>query len=204
MPNERLCRYCLKELPPLHVGRGRQRQFCNDTCRVMKGYRNRNGVTTNRQRLLKHLGREYRPRVMSEPEKAWLAAMIDGEGCILLVQNCRRGTTRRYVFPSISVANTNAKLIERVREVVGHLDTRVQTRDRSQLRNKTIQHVFVNRIAMADVLEAIKPYLIAKVRQAELVIEFCREHDTMPCKTAPLDRWFEMHAECASLNKRGL
>ena len=169
----------------------------------MKGYRNRNGVTTNRQRLLKHLGREYRPRVMSEPEKAWLAAMIDGEGSISLILHRRKGTGRTYVFPVVTVNNTDVRLINRCVEIVGeHL--RIQKRDRSAIRCKLMMTVHLNRVSMADVLEAVRPYLIAKGEQADLVIGFCRTHDDLPCKTPPLDQFYEAQKRCMALNKRGL
>src|SRR5437868_1602334 len=99
------CRHCGVELPPPHPGKGRQKQFCSDTCRVKFAYRRKLGVTTNRQRLERMLTTPYATPELEVGDAKWLAAMIDGEGFISL--NChertRKGNTTAYFFPIVGV-----------------------------------------------------------------------------------------------------
>lgn len=204
MKSPKQCRYCGRELPPEHVGRGRQKQFCNDTCRVMKGYRNRNGVTTNREKRLRVLKSPYVPPVLTEVNKAWLAAMIDGEGSVSFLINQKSSGTRRFYYaPTVTFNNTDMRLVMRFRELVGERCTTVQER-LSTGNFKTRYTVKVARMALIDLLTAIMPYLIAKQRQAAIVLEFCEIHDALPCKTTPLEKFAEMWAETRALNKRGV
>ncbi len=50
--------------------------------------------------------------MIKETDKAWLAGIMDGEGCISLI---RRHT---YYVPSVKIANTNEKLIQRCKEIL--------------------------------------------------------------------------------------
>lgn len=198
------CLYCGAELPAPHVGRGKQKQFCGDNCRVKLGYRRKYGVTTNRQRL-----ERLKPYVgalsLEETGKAWLAAFIDGEGWIGIVKHQKKtGTKRWYYKPALAVANTNPALIQHVVALLGAERTRLQHRQIRKRRCKAVSWVFVERLYVSDVLRAIMPYLIAKRQQGEIVIQFCDTHDALPVRTSPLDAFETMHAELRVLNKRGV
>ena len=186
----------------MHDGKGRQKQFCNDNCRVKLGYRRKHGVTTNRERLERrtpYIG----PPTLSEPEKAWLAAMFDAEGWIGLGKQQKKNGHCWYYFGGVNpISNTNPALINRVVELLGKERTRTQSR-KLHGNFKAIQNVLVERLYMSDVLQLVRPYLIAKGRQADIVIEFCTTHDALPVRTSPLDQFEKLHLECRALNKRG-
>ena len=196
------CGHCGVSLPPAHPGRGRQKQFCTDNCRVKAGYRRKYGVTTNRERLLRIAG-DYEPASMTEPQKAWLAAMVDGEGFISINHHKNDRDDRGSFFPVIGVCNSNKLLLQEVRGIVGQGYTMVRWR-RAHQNQKAVGTVTIGRVAMQDVLLAILPYMIAKRRQAELAIEFCRIHDDLPVRTQPLEQFATMHREARLLNKRGV
>lgn len=148
----------------------------------------------------------YRKHEFTEPEKAWLAAMIDAEGSIIMMRSERtkNGFTRWYCAPGLAViTNTNLQLIARVKAILQNRYVRVQTRI-LKLPRKRCYIVFVERIAIADVLEALLPYLVAKRQQAKILIEFCRAHDVLAVRTPPLDRFEAMWLEMKALNKRGV
>lgn len=65
-------------------------------------------------------------RVMSEPERAWLAAAIDGEGCV--------GYARGY--PRITIVNTDLNFLERARDFVGAGQIRGRRREKSHHRSQ--------------------------------------------------------------------
>ena len=201
MKSPKECRYCGRELPPEHVGRGRQKQFCNDNCRVKLGYRRKFGVTTNYERRMRRLKKPYGIPQWSEAEKAWLAMAIDGEGSVSFIRTQKRNRTGYYYHPTVTFNNTDLRLIERF-EYLAQVTTRQRIESRGNF--KARYTVKVERVAMVALLQAILPYLIAKKRQAEIVIAFCEKHNQLPVRTPPLDEFESMWAEARALNKRGV
>lgn len=108
---------------------------------------------------------------MKETDKAWLAGIIDGEGCISLF---RRST---YYVPSVKIANTNEKLINRCKEILEEVGIEYYIRysDRGERKNAkpAWELVLESRPRVVAVLELILPYLVSKDEQAKLVLDWC-------------------------------
>jgi hypothetical protein len=198
---------CGKPLPPPHWGRGKQKEFCNATCRAMLRYWKKFNPATNGSRLVKqHLnrfGQEYVPAEISDVQAAWLAAAIDSEGFISLNVHQRKGQSVQHFFPVLGVCNNDSRYIGRVAEWVGAEVTTIRER-KTPMGYRTLKVITVSRIAIAGVLERVKPFLIVKQRQAEIVIQFCRAHDDLKVRAA-YPEWFrDAFDEMRQLNKRGL
>jgi len=108
---------------------------------------------------------------MKETEKAWLAAMIDGEGCISI--RCGKAQRTQRVSASyggvLVIGNTCRALLERCVEItgVGH----IHTMKRQSERHKVCYQWNLGSKQTVDVLHQVHPYLIAKQRQADVVFQ---------------------------------
>jgi hypothetical protein len=107
--------------------------------------------------------------LITETDRAYLAGIIDGEGCIGVAY--RRVKGKRYITPTLQVNNTRQELLEWLYERYGggvyhRTDTR-PTRKPSWLWS----------VAGQKALTAIRdayPYLLLKVDQADIVLAIKR------------------------------
>lgn len=107
-----------------------------------------------------------------ELEMAWMAGIVDGEGCITISKQRREGRPSLAFRTSITISNTNLKLLEPfVKWWGGGIYSPRQAN--SKWRQTFTWHCS-NGVAV-KFLESIMPYLKGKRRQAELVLEF--EHN---------------------------
>ena len=121
---------------------------------------------------------------MKETDKAWLAGIIDGEGCISLF---RRST---YYVPSVKIANTNEKLINRCKEILDSagIEYSVRYSDRGERKNaKPAWEICLeSRPRVVAILTLIFPYLVSKDEQAKLVLNWCSKSKRKPEETKAL------------------
>jgi hypothetical protein len=115
-------------------------------------------------------------------EKAYIAGIIDGEGCIGLFKNKDISYKRGYSYSVITqIAVTDKKLINWIFKKIksGH---RYSSNTNPQ-KHKTI---FVIRFSVNDskiLLKLIKPYLIIKKKQADILLRFIsRKQQARGCK----------------------
>ena len=104
---------------------------------------------------------------MTETEKAYLAGMIDGEGCITI--SCNKD---RYFAMFVVLTGTHKTHIEYCANMTG-LGS-VQSVKRSAPWGDVTRWVISSTEAQ-EFLEAILPYLFLKKEQAEVAIKFQRE-----------------------------
>ena len=118
---------------------------------------------------------------MKETDRAWLAGIIDGEGCISLF---RRHT---YYVPSVKVANTNEKLINRCKEILDEagIEYYIRYSDRGERKNAkpAWEITLESRPRVIAVLELVLPYLVSKDEQAKLVLDWCSKGKRNPTET---------------------
>lgn len=112
---------------------------------------------------------EYSPRIdlLSEAEKAWLAAVIDCEGTIsYVISNGKRGPKLH-----ITVANMNLELLHRIQELIGAGEVRPHppTGVGKQLTWNYRLHDYGN---VYRLLQLLFPHLIVKRNRAKLALEF--------------------------------
>jgi hypothetical protein len=115
--------------------------------------------------------RRYERRIVNEltdVEAAWLAAIIDGEGCITYENPNWQGDGKVYVYVRVQVANTCLALLERVEEItnVG----RVNTRSNRAAHHTTCYVWTVGGDRAKEILRRVMPYLIVKAEVAEKAV----------------------------------
>ena len=205
MPNTHAeCLFCGAELPPPQHWRQKKRLYCNDNCRSKDGYfRRQGGPVTNIQRAERLYGKCELPQ-WQEWEKSWLAAFVDAEGWIGLTVHKQKGrTSPGFPMPQIGIANNSIPVITRIQELLGTRWTMLHDSHKTEIGFRQVRSVRIKRQAMLPFLEAIRPYLIGKTEQADLVMAFLRRHNDLPVRTRPLPEFFETMALMAKLNKRG-
>lgn len=143
-------------------------------------------------------------------ELAYLAGLVDGEGTITLDRNGNRrlsGVTGLQAV--VLVTNTNEAIIQRTINIIKAIGVNpfVKAQEAGKYkRNKRIYWVTVSGLVKtAKVLNAIKPYLVGKIGQAQLLLDFIAHRgDARLAKGKPYGE-FEMNilAKLRALNMRG-
>ena len=136
-------------------------------------YQEANRADINAKRRLKFLNKMSQPvpengpivRLFSEPEKAWLAAAIDGEGCVSTFLD-----KWDHLTMYICVVNTDYGFCKRVLEIVQTGRVRLKSK-RAPPRKPAFEWYTTKRQAMYEILTQVIPYLIIKKRKA---IDVCR------------------------------
>lgn len=104
-------------------------------------------------------------KILSESERGWLAGIIDGEGSIQIKQS---GTKSPHIC--VKVPNTSLAMILKIKELLG-FGFIVPV---PQKGNRKIQYEWSisDRPQIKDFLKVIMPYLVAKTRHAQVMLEF--------------------------------
>lgn len=144
---------------------------------------------------------------MTEPMKAYLAAMLDGEGSIGVVIQKTKGknadTSHNFV-PRLAVTNSHLGLLEFLRESTG---VGYVYRNGSTPKNPNWSPVFYWMVAAngcREILTSVVRYLVIKRKQAELVISLprrvARAHNNMEVYRTQKS----IYDQCKLLNQRGV
>ena len=139
---------------------------------------------------------------LSIEERAYLAGLLDGEGSITV--SLRRRGTKSNIMPSMSpliiFTNSNSDLVKYVHSLIA--GSTIKTVKATSIR-RTVWSIQVARLNdIESLLGQLFQYLIAKKRQAQLILEYCkvRKQDTLLSYN---DRLFEIAKEVRALNKKG-
>lgn len=115
----------------------------------------------------------YTGRIKSETDRTWLAAMIDGEGCMFIHKRGAglsngQGYTRKNASygAGLEVANCNEAVIRRCAEITGLGSICHQDGGRRQ----RIYRWSLRSNACRDVIHEIYPHLVGKKHEARLLI----------------------------------
>ena len=107
---------------------------------------------------------------LSEVDKAYLAGIIDGEGCIMLQRRIPKGKRNPTYTLFLSITNTSPQLIAWLNEKLrGRCYNTVTAHTNPKHRTKYEWILAGNRQVMAF-LKDIAPYLVIKREQAELLM----------------------------------
>lgn len=123
---------------------------------------------------------------MRKTDLAWVAGIVDGEGCI-----CIRKVKGRYYFLQLSVGMTDASTIARLKSFFGG---NIHTKPGKKVQHKTCYIWNVGSDQAVSCLKKLKPYLFTKLEQACLAIDFME---------AAMEARPELHTAMHLLNKRG-
>lgn len=156
---------------------------------------------------------------MNDVTCAWLAALIDGEGSIMLNKrtysvNARVHPKQPIYRPVVVIANTDYRLMEALMERTGInrvYEHKVSHTSKSHNPRKRRQWTW--RMVVGDirvVLPWVRPFLVLKGEQADLLLEACaiKAENTPRPGWTPDDgqrrqRMDAIYAEIRALNTRG-
>jgi hypothetical protein len=137
--------------------------------------------------------RQIDPMPMSPTDAAWLAGILDGEGCVSL-NSANHGHLRAY-FPRVSVTNTDLRMIEKIQEITGiggvyYRPASGNWRERWHWDVQNIEDIM-------GLLLAVRPYLITKGDRADLLLTLPFGYERCPEKRR------EIYLALRKLNRRG-
>jgi len=146
-----------------------------------------------RVRLLQVIA-ELRSRILLEVV-AYIAGVIDGEGCITFqIDHRRRLLHGREINtvtfrPYVSIGTTNEACLRFIHGAIGFGSVRFKKHE-PPLRNSW-EYVVTGHRNISILLALVNPYLIVKRKQGELTYEFC------------MSRMFEEHLRFGVIDKSG-
>jgi len=168
---------------------------------ILKVLRNRSWgaimMKAHRLGLKKNPGNRLSP--LLEPEKAYIAGIIDGEGTIGLYGGISE-SGYWYLHPSLHISNTKLELVQYVKTLtdLGHITPYTP----SNPRHNICYHFFItNYQEIKQFLKAVESYLTIKKEQANLLLEFLHlrgEHSK-----GYSERELEIYSKLKELNARG-
>jgi hypothetical protein len=110
---------------------------------------------------------------MGPEELAWTAGVIDGEGCITLgVTPIRKGQKRHSLgyCVKVDVASVDPRMVHRLQQLWGgHLYLH---KTRQKPTHNFAWSWYILRDKAQDMLRRIRPYLVIKGEQADLVLQY--------------------------------
>lgn len=141
---------------------------------------------------------------LSEKDKVWVACAIDCEGSLGVAL-----TKRGFYNPFISINNTKRELVQHFRTLIGCLNKHIQLVTRKEIDPR--KNVYAFHLGSASLIYhllcQIRPYLIIKGQQADLVIEFIESIDAMKKQNGGrisyTERHHEIYQELKALNRKG-
>jgi DNA modification methylase len=128
----------------------------------------------------------YTGRIKSEVDRAWLAAMIDGEGCFFIHKR-KAGTSAYSKFTKadgsesnyertvdtygvgLEICNTNKAIIDRIAQIVGGGTFTEQSPQQNNRRKQTIYRWRVAPNEAKRIAQEVYPHLVGKQHQARLL-----------------------------------
>ena len=115
------------------------------------------------------------PTILTDLERVWLAAIMDGEGSFRIARTRRKDGGRGWRFqPTIELTNTDVRLIDRFVELAKPWVTRVREYENNHFHDnaKKRHQVEIRYRKCEPFLRAIRPFLVCKGDQADLLLEF--------------------------------
>jgi len=129
-------------------------------------------IAAKAKRLKINRPQHHSNKTLSDYEKGFLEATIDGEGTVSLYCNHNKSWSSYRGFswvPFVAVSNTNLGFLEKVKEICGGGRLYLKTR-KNPPRNQKAQYIYeMNRGVMRHILPQIS--LVIKEKQRQLLME---------------------------------
>lgn len=144
---------------------------------------------------------------MSKCQLAYIAGILDGEGCIAISKKkCRDGTAKGIQYRLyVSVANTDLKMIKFIKQTTGVGS--IYKIKRNCERHKTAWRWNLWSIQASDLLRDVHSYLITKKNQAKIGIKFIDDKRDGVGRNGlykyEWDKQINAHKKMSTLNRRG-
>ena len=129
-------------------------------------------------------------------KSAYIAGIIDGEGSIYL------GIQKKRLFiPAISISNNDEKMLQFCKETLrfGYISKRKCNISKNRPNHSWV-HFIGKREDIVRVLIQVRPFLITKQKQADLLFEYCVNR--LEIRQPYTERDYEIYRELRILNKR--
>lgn len=145
---------------------------------------------------------------MDECTKAYLAGIIDGEGSIAIGRGLPKagsGDVSTRYWNYVKVTNTDIRLLEWVLAETGVGSIQ---RDKPRGGNRRPHYTWICAgVQSVRILQAVRPYLVIKKEQADLIFEFRKTFDSarwdqVRLSQETIDLRASFHAEIQRLHKR--
>lgn len=118
---------------------------------------------------------------LSETDFAYLAGIIDGEGCIYIgSHSCNKETGARYFVTSLQVANTDEGLIDWLYEKFGGLKSVYTPAQTPKAFRKQPYLWKVTGPGVEFLSKRILPYIVIKKKQLEVMIKMRNTYNLHP------------------------
>lgn len=196
------CRRCRADIK-IESRHATNKRFCSKNCydTWWNEYRSRNVTQAG---LAERMWGSAPVVELNEAQRAWLAALIDGEGTIgIWRERAPRNHSGWHYFAVIQVTNSNKDLIDATQACLNGA-VHWKNLSRRNPKHKPTYAVTVKTRAVAAVLNQIKGFLVAKRKQADVVLEFCRVRDETPVRASVnADIYQDLRDQCRALNRRG-
>ena len=119
-------------------------------------------------------------QITDRVDRAWLAALVDGEGCVTILEsNAPNGTASSYP-PILQVRMCDPEPIVRCQEITGYGSASPKQDPPSQGGVRGSYQWRINGRKAADILAEIYPYLLVKRKQAMVAWNHQRVRDSYP------------------------
>ena len=132
---------------------------------------------------------------MTEAERAYLAGILDGEGCLAIYKQFQKATpiraARWHFFPRVTVGNTRLELLFWLKQKLGGA---VNVNTKQIGRRKTGYRWTCSDRRAIEVITLALPYLLLKRSQAELILSFRAKRISRE----------DAFAQSSTLNRRGV
>jgi hypothetical protein len=106
---------------------------------------------------------------------AWLAGVIDGEGCFSIYGVTRKDANDPSPSAYLSITNSNRLLLDRCRAILDELEIKYLYNDpkNGHQRGRRVMRIRVkNYSSLQKLIELLLPFLIGKADQAKVMLEF--------------------------------
>lgn len=146
-----------------------------------------------------HISYRNRPRklFLSPTECAYIAGIVDGEGCINF------NAFDNAPVPQLQIANTDERLITYLREKLATLNVYYWKKPQTETQ-KIVYHMCVaNCASIQALLEQIVPYMVIKKERAELMMQFTSSRVGVSVKDPYTVNPRPIISKIKQLNKRG-
>ncbi len=115
---------------------------------------------------------------LTEAEKGYLAGLFDGEGCIGYYERCTKNVP--YHSASLHICMTEKHAVEWIMKRVGY--GKISFSEKSGNRKSVWSWQLCNKPQILEVLLFIRPYLLVKAEQVDVVLALWETEKTFPAR----------------------
>lgn len=112
---------------------------------------------------------------VQDVDLAWLAGIIDGEGCFCIFTNSRKDAMQPSISANLTITNSNCLLLNRCREILDALEIKYVYQDpkNGHQRGRRVMRIKIkNYSSLQRIIELTIPFFVGKAEQAKLILEF--------------------------------